>query len=276
MLAELVQDEFVFDFADAKDLRSAAGVHLLDHGRELSQLPVEQGLGPSLEVLRHGLGQPRFTAGMFGRGKEILEIPESDRVLRRGSDVELMWWTNVDQEHGQGEGEGGGVLLLSWKLALLNLDHLQGDARDDLLFDADVNGVLARGRELQTLQVEDQVLAHEKHVVGEFDIDRSGRQFGQLVLSVSIDHGELELVFAFVHFAHENSQRDRTVRMDRRDILHQDGVESAEHAQLPVVVAGRIAKARNLYFHKGEQYLSGRGQASKKPAQHPCRSVEFG
>ncbi len=60
---------------------------------------------------------------------------------------------------------------------------------------------------------------------------------------------DLQLVFAFVRARKGHPQRDRALRMNRRELLRVDRVECPQQVELAVVIRRRVAQNRHLNIH---------------------------
>jgi hypothetical protein len=116
-------------------------------------------------------------------------------------------------------------------------DDLEGDAGDHRVVQQQVDRVLARFVERDLLEVEDEVAGEEEHVRRQFD-GEVGLDLREHVFAVFIDEAQAKDGVAFVLVAKDESQRDRTVRMDGGELGGVDGVEGAEDAEFAAVIRG--------------------------------------
>ena len=118
----------------------------------------------------------------------------------------------------------------------------------------DIDRVLTRGLKLEPLNVQHEIARDEVVIRGESHLDLRLKGWHDSV-AVIIDERDAELVLAFVFGAKTDTQGQRTLGMHHRHLPRADRVKTAKHAQLSVVVIGRIAKRGYENFHRETKRL---------------------
>lgn len=119
----------------------------------------------------------------------------------------------------------------------------------------EVDGIKAGQVKFQLLECDDEVARAEVRVAGEHDF-RWQVDAGHDGAAVGIHEIEPQFVRAFVFVAERDAQGDGALRMRGRDLLRDDGVESAEKVELSVLFRGGIAQNSDLDIHRGQNYLN--------------------
>jgi hypothetical protein len=125
---------------------------------------------------------------------------------------------------------------------------LEGNAGFMTAIDGEVQSVMAGLLELELLNVDDEVAGEKIPVGWEPDI---GRQFdtGHDGTSVFIDKVHTHAVGSFFDATEDKPQGDRTLGMNSRQLMGDDGVEGAEEIEFAGIISGGVAEHCNLNIH---------------------------
>lgn len=138
---------------------------------------------------------------------------------------------------------------------LFRLGRLMPDQEGDAGFlpavHGDIDRVLPGFIKFQLLDIDHEVPHQKIELIGHHDIDGHIDAWHDK-LAVFIDEIHFYLVRALFNFAKSETQSDRTLRVDRRQLACDDRIKGAEDVELSTVIGGRIAKNRNLYIHSDQ------------------------
>jgi hypothetical protein len=144
------------------------------------------------------------------------------------------------------------------------LSDLEGDTGFVSAIDGDINGVMAGFFELEMLDVDDEISREEIAIVGKHDIRRE-LDAGHDGATVFVDKVHAYLVRSLFDAAEDNAEGDRTLRVDGRELMGDDGIECAEEVEFAGVIGGGIAEHGYLNIHDGKQWsVTGASQTKSK------------
>ena len=205
---------------------------------------VKRFMGKSLgDVETKKLGAYKFVSGSgvvrfdVAGGQPVTPIEVSGEILRQ--------LKRRAESHFAGKVEKAVITVPAY------FDDAQRQAHQQLAVAAEVDRVDPALRELEALEVEDDIAGEERNAGGklhfELGFDRHVLRVERL--AVLVDDVDRELVAAGVFRGEAEAEREAAARVHDRELAGGESVEGAGDDELAVVVRGEVAKGGDLDVH---------------------------